>query len=68
MATSPTATARTTYSTMSSITATESTMRANRVPSKPMSCMIREITGMLVTAMAIPKTRTSAVRFPAVPT
>ena len=65
--TSPIATARTTYSTMSSITATDSTMREKRVPSRPTSCMIREITGMLVTATAIPNTRVSAALLPAVP-
>ena len=46
---------------MSSITATVSTMRANRVCSSPKSSMIREITGMLVTAMAIENTSASAV-------
>ena len=45
---------------MSSVTATESTMRANRVDSRLRSCMIREITGMLVTATASPNTSTSA--------
>ena len=59
--TSPMATASTTYSTMSSITATVSTMRANRVCSSPRSSMIREITGMLVTAMAIENTSANAV-------
>jgi hypothetical protein len=31
-----------------------------RVPSRPTSCMIRVITGILVTATAIPNTSTSA--------
>ncbi len=52
---------------MSSMTATDSTMREKRVPSRPVSCMIREITGMLVTATAIPNTRISAAELPAVP-
>src|SRR6266568_1338544 len=52
---------------MSSMTAAESTMRAKRVDSRARSCMIREMTGMLVTATAIPKTSTRAARLPAEP-
>src|ERR1022692_979343 len=52
---------------MSSITATESTTREKRVPSSATSCMIRKITGMLVTATAIPKPSVSAALLPAVP-
>ena len=51
----PSDTARITYKTMSSATATPSTTRANGVSRMPRSCMILEITGMLVTAMAIAK-------------
>jgi hypothetical protein len=39
----------------SSTTATPSTIRENGVPSSPRSRMMREITGMLVTAIAIAK-------------
>jgi hypothetical protein len=42
--------------TTSSRTATDSTTRANRLPRMPRSAMIREMTGMLVTAMARAKT------------
>ena len=57
---SPRAMARTTYTTVSSTTATASTTRAKLVCRMPRSNMMREITGMLVTAMASAKTRTSA--------
>ena len=52
---------------MSSSTATDSTTRANRVPSRFRSAMIREITGMLVTAMASAKTSAKATRSSAPP-
>ena len=63
----PTATASTTYTTTSSMTATDSTIWAKRVLSSPRSSMIREITGMLVTAIASAKTSSRAVRLWAVP-
>jgi hypothetical protein len=52
---------------MSSATADPSTIRENLVPIRPRSSMIREITGMLVTAKAAANTITSDVRFCAVP-
>ena len=52
---------------MSSITATPSTIRAKGVSMIPRSNMIREITGMLVTAIASPNTSRSAVSFWATP-
>ena len=61
------ATANTPHSTMSSSTATPSTIRANRVCRIFRSWKMREITGIEVTATAMPITRMSAVVCEALP-
>ena len=58
---------RRTYTATSSSTATDSTTLENRVPRRFRSAMIREITGMLVTAIASAKTSAKATRSLALP-